>query len=44
LHELSLSQKKIIDFQDTLNKEYGSFDVNIADGTINWPKEENDEK
>ena len=44
LHELGLSQKKIIDFQDVLNKEYGSFDVNIADGTINWPKEESDEK
>ena len=40
LHELGLSQKKIIDFQDVLAKEYGSFDVNIADGTINWPKDE----
>tara|TARA_Y100000401_G_C8174167_1_gene150711 strand:+ start:279 stop:551 length:273 start_codon:yes stop_codon:yes gene_type:complete len=40
LHELGLSQKKIIDFQDTLNKEYGSYDVNIKDGTINWPKDE----
>ena len=40
LHELGLSQKKIIDFQDTLNKEYGSYDVNIKDGTINWSKDE----
>jgi len=40
LHELGLSQKKIIEFQDLLNKEYGSNDVNIADGTINWPKDE----
>ena len=40
LHELGLSQKKIIDFQDTLNKEYGSYDVNIQDGTINWSKDE----
>ena len=40
LHELGLSQKKIIYFQDTLNKEYGSYDVNIQDGTINWPKDE----
>jgi len=40
LHELGLSQKKIIDFQETLKKEYGSDDVNIADGTINWPKDE----
>ena len=44
LHELGLSQKKIIDFQNVLNKEYGSFDINIVDGTINWPKEEGNEK
>jgi len=40
LHELGLTQKKVIEFQDLLNKEYGSNDVNIADGTINWPKDE----
>jgi len=40
LHEFALAQKKIIDFQDTLTKEYGSADINIADGTINWPKDE----
>jgi len=40
LHELGLTQKKVIEFQDLLNKEYGSNDVNIADGTINWPKNE----
>ena len=40
LHELGLSQKKIIDLQNVLQKEYGSFDINITDGTINWPKEE----
>ena len=40
LHELGLSQKKIVDIQQTLQKEYGTFDVNIADGTINWPKDE----
>ena len=40
LHELALSQKKIIEMQDKLSKEYGSFDVNIKDGTINWPKDE----
>ena len=46
LHELSLSQKKILEMQDKFSKEYGSFDINIADGTINWPKEESkkDEK
>ena len=40
LHELVISQKKIIEMQDKLSKEYGSFDVNITDGTINWPKDE----
>ena len=40
LHELGLSQKKIVDIQQTLQEEYGTFDVNIADGTINWPKNE----
>ena len=40
LHELVISQKNIIEMQDKLSKEYGSFDVNITDGTINWPKDE----
>ena len=44
LHELGLSQKKIIEMQDKLSKEYGSFDVNVTDGTINWPKESENEK
>tara|TARA_Y100000004_G_scaffold194617_1_gene259631 strand:- start:136 stop:426 length:291 start_codon:yes stop_codon:yes gene_type:complete len=47
LHNLSTLQGKIQLMQDTLTKEYGSFDVNINDGTINWPeekKENSDEK
>ena len=40
LHELGLAQKKIIDMQDKFSKEYGSYDINIADGTINWDKNE----
>ena len=44
LHELGISQKKILELQDVFSKEYGSNDINIADGTINWPKEENNEK
>ena len=44
LHELGLSQKKIIDLQNVFQEEYGSFDINITDGTINWPKEEKNEK
>ena len=44
LHNLSMVQDRVSLFQDRLTKEYGTFDVNIADGTINWPKEEGDEK
>ena len=40
LHELGLSQKKIIDMQDVFSKEYGTFDINVADGTINWKEDE----
>ena len=40
LHELGLTQKKIIDVQDKLSKEYGTFDVNVIDGTINRGKDE----
>ena len=40
LHELSITQKRIIDMQDMLSKEYGTYDVNIADGTINKKEDE----
>jgi hypothetical protein len=44
LHELAVTQDKITLLQDTLVKEYGTYDVNLTDGTINHPKEEGDEK
>ena len=40
LHNLQVAQDRVALFQDTLMKEYGSFDVNIDDGIINWPKDE----
>jgi hypothetical protein len=40
LHELAMLQDKVALMQDTLQKEYGSYDVNLTDGTINWPKDE----
>ena len=40
LHDIGISQKKILELQDVFSKEYGSYDINIADGTINWPKDE----
>jgi hypothetical protein len=40
LHELFSANSKIIEMQDTLQKEYGTYDVNVTDGTINWKKDE----
>ena len=40
LHELAMLQDKVALMQDTLQKEYGSYDVNLTDGSINWPKDE----
>jgi len=46
LHELALGNDNISLIQDKMMKEYGTFDINLTDGTINWPKEEknSDEK
>tara|TARA_E500000305_G_scaffold33219_1_gene25207 strand:+ start:3213 stop:3518 length:306 start_codon:yes stop_codon:yes gene_type:complete len=44
LHNLSVTQDRISVLQDTLQKEYGTYDVNLEDGTINWPEEKEDEK
>ena len=41
LHELSIMQKRIIDMQDTLSKEYGTYDVDVTNGTINRKEDEN---
>ena len=40
LHELVVSQNKIIEMQDTFSKEYGTIDINVTDGTINKKKDE----
>tara|TARA_X000001382_G_scaffold31981_1_gene20854 strand:- start:188 stop:472 length:285 start_codon:yes stop_codon:yes gene_type:complete len=44
LHELALGNDTISMVQDKMVKEYGSYDINLTDGTINWPKENEDEK
>ena len=44
LHDLASTQGTIGVLQDKLSKEYGSYDINLQDGTINWPKENGDEK
>ena len=43
LHRLTMVQDRINLFQDTLKKEYGTYDVNISDGKINWPEENKEE-
>jgi allophanate hydrolase subunit 1 len=44
LHNLIEAKKEISNIQNMLLKEYGSFDVNVENGKINWPKENNNEK
>jgi preprotein translocase subunit Sec63 len=44
LHNLQQTQNQVAQFQNLLQEEYGSFDVNIEDGTINWPKEGEDKE
>ena len=44
LHKIANVKDQIALFQDTLMKEYGTFDVNLDDGTINWPEEKEKSK
>ena len=44
IHGLGEHQMTVRKLQDMLVKEYGSYDVNLADGTINWPEENGDSK
>tara|TARA_B100000035_G_scaffold24904_1_gene19604 strand:- start:763 stop:1029 length:267 start_codon:yes stop_codon:yes gene_type:complete len=37
IHQQVGIQAKIVELQDTFSKEYGTFDVNLTDGTINYP-------
>ena len=39
IHRLSGSQSRVAELQDTFEKEYGSYDININDGTINRTKD-----
>ena len=40
LHDIALGNDTISLVQDKMMKEYGSYDINLTDGTINWPKDE----
>ena len=39
LHNLAGIQDKLTLLQDELQKDYGTTDINIQDGTINYPSE-----
>ena len=40
LHELALGQDTIKLSQEDMMDKYGSYDISLTDGTINWPKDE----
>ena len=40
LHELGVANKKVVEMQSEFSKEYGTFDVNVADCTINKKEDE----
>ena len=40
LHDLAVAQDRVGVMQETLLKEYGTYDVNLFNGKINWPKDE----
>ena len=44
LHRMATAQDKVGLLQDMLLKESGTHDVNVTDGTINWPEEKKEQK
>jgi len=37
IHQQANIQSKIVELQNTFSKEYGTFDIDLTDGTINYP-------
>ena len=44
LHHVAGMQEKLTVMQDEFVKEYGTADINIQDGTINYKDEQTDKK
>ena len=44
LHHVASMQEKLTVMQDEFVKEYGTADINIQDGTINYKDEQTDKK
>ena len=38
MHGISALRDKLTQLQDEFDKEYGTYDINIQDGTINYPE------
>ena len=38
-HHVTVLQETVGEIRDEFEKEYGTADINIQDGTINYPKE-----
>ena len=39
MHDIAAIQEQLTAMQGDFEKEYGTYDINIQDGTINYPKE-----
>ena len=37
MHKQAGIQTKIVELQNTFSQEYGTFDIDLTDGTINYP-------
>ena len=40
LHGIANVKDELVKIQAELKEEYGTFDINVQDGTINYPKED----
>ena len=39
IHNMALEQKKMFELQEELKEKYGTDNIDVNDGTINYPKE-----
>ena len=44
LHGMVENQNKLLEIQQEFQNDYGTFDINIADGTINYKEDEQADK
>ena len=44
LHGMGENQKLLLELQEEFNKDYGTYDVSIKDGVINYVDEQTDKK